>query len=105
MSYTRMLIVGAVTVGATDGRVATPSVRVVLRRGLQVVLDRTLPLLGSVAPAHALNLAVATPRAASGESGSTVVDFFDRRGKAATERRLVKRLEQLGNKVTLEKVA
>jgi subtilisin family serine protease len=71
---------GALTVGATDGRVATPSVRVVLRRGLQVLLDRTLPLLGSVAPARALNLAVSTPRATSGASGSSVVDFFDRHG-------------------------
>jgi hypothetical protein len=70
----------ALTVAATDGRAATPSVRVVLRRGLQVLLDRTLPLLGSVAPARALNLAVATPRATSGAGGPTVVDFFDRRG-------------------------
>jgi transposase len=32
-------------------------------------------------------------------------DYFDRRDTAATERRLIKRLEQLGNKVTVEKVA
>jgi subtilisin family serine protease len=70
----------ALTVGATDGRVATPSVRVVLRRGLQVLLNRTLPLLGSVAPARAVNLAIATPRATTGASGSRVVDFFNRRG-------------------------
>jgi transposase len=32
-------------------------------------------------------------------------DYFDRRDTAATERRLFKRLEQLGNTVTIEKVA
>jgi transposase len=32
-------------------------------------------------------------------------DYFDRRDAAATERQLVRRLERLGNKVTLEKVA
>jgi transposase len=32
-------------------------------------------------------------------------DFFDRRNQAALERRLVRRLEALGNKVTVEKVA
>jgi transposase len=32
-------------------------------------------------------------------------DYFDRRDAAATERQLVKRLERLGNKVTVEKVA
>lgn len=32
-------------------------------------------------------------------------DFFDRRNQDVLERRLVKRLEQLGNKVTIEKVA
>ena len=32
-------------------------------------------------------------------------DDFDRRDAAATERQLVKRLERLGNKVTIEKVA
>ena len=32
-------------------------------------------------------------------------DFFDRRNQDALERRLVQRLEQLGNKVTIERVA
>jgi hypothetical protein len=32
-------------------------------------------------------------------------DFFDRRDQDALERRLVRRLEALGNKVTVEKVA
>ena len=32
-------------------------------------------------------------------------DFFDRRGQAALERRLVSRLEALGNKVSVEKIA
>ena len=70
----------ALTVAATDARVATPSVRVVLRRGLQVLYDELQPLLGSVAPSKALNLGIASPRAGEGVAGSSVVDFFDPRG-------------------------
>src|SRR5690242_12313629 len=38
---------GAVAVGATDSRTDQPRVRVVLRRGLEVILDEHLPLLGA----------------------------------------------------------
>ena len=41
---------GALAVGATDSRTDLPHVRVVLRRGLDVILDEQLPLLGAVAP-------------------------------------------------------
>ena len=41
----------ALAVGATDSRTAEPLVRVVLRKGLDVVLDRRLPLAGAAAPA------------------------------------------------------
>jgi len=64
---------GALSVAATDARTSVPRVRVVLRRGLDVILDRRLPLLGPVAPTHALSLAVATA------AGSRTA-FFDRRG-------------------------
>src|SRR5215208_4467396 len=78
----------ALTVAATDARAKTPSARLVLRRGLQVILDETEPLLGSVAPTHALNLGVGAPRgprtpgaAGSGAgAGAKGVSFFDRNG-------------------------
>src|SRR5262249_34176770 len=65
----------ALAVGATDARAATPSVRVVLRGGLDVILDRRLPLVGAVEPTHPVNLQVV----AAGEQGSTV-RFFDKQG-------------------------
>jgi hypothetical protein len=65
----------ALAVGATDARAATPSVRVVLRKGLDVILDRRLPLVGAVEPTHPVNLQVV----AAGEQG-TGVRFFDRKG-------------------------
>ena len=42
---------GALAVGATDARSVVPRVRVVLRRGLDVIFDQRVPLLGAVAPA------------------------------------------------------
>ncbi|MGZ4388967.1 MAG: S8 family serine peptidase, partial [Gaiellaceae bacterium] len=67
-------------VAATDSRVAAPKVRVVLRRGLDVILDSRLPLLGSAAPTRPSELRVVTPRATAGTPGAASVDFFDRRG-------------------------
>jgi hypothetical protein len=71
---------GALAVGATDSRTELPRVRVVLRRGLDIVLDRRLPLLGPVVPSHSLTLRVATPRATRGLAGTSSLDYFDRRG-------------------------
>jgi len=71
---------GAVAVGATDSRTSLPRSRVVLRRGLDIIFDRRLPLLGSIEPAHSLNLSVVSPRATSGQAGSSSVDFFDGKG-------------------------
>ena len=71
---------GALAVGATDSLTVQPRVRVVLRRGLDVILDRFLPLLGPVAPSHARTLHVATPRSTQGLAGSSSVDFFDTKG-------------------------
>jgi len=68
----------ALTVGATDPRPVTSSVRVVLRRGLDVLFDRPVPLLGVVAPSRPVDLAVALPR--TGVSGDA--RFFDRRGRS-----------------------
>ena len=71
---------GALAVGATDSRTALPRVRVVLRRGLDIVLDERLPLLGPVVPAHSQTLRVATPRSTRGLAGSSSLDYFDRKG-------------------------
>jgi subtilisin family serine protease len=77
----------ALTVGAADLRRETEQVRVVLRVGLEVVFARRAPLLGAVAPAAALHLAVAAPRpTAVDESGAgadappSLAAFFDRDG-------------------------
>ncbi len=67
---------GALTVGASDSRRRLDEARVVLRRGLDVLLDREAPLLGSVAPARPLDLDPAEPRGSS----EKLTDFFDRRG-------------------------
>ena len=71
---------GALAVGATDSLKVQPRVRVVLRRGLDVILDRFLPLLGPVAPSHSRTLHVATPRSTLGLAGTSSVDFFDASG-------------------------
>ncbi|MGB2953586.1 MAG: S8 family serine peptidase, partial [Gaiellaceae bacterium] len=72
----------ALTVGAADLRSHTEQVRVVIRTGLHVVLDRLLPLAGAVVPEQARELPLATP-ARSGlplTKPPSVVDFFDRSG-------------------------
>jgi subtilisin family serine protease len=71
---------GALAVGATDSLAVQPRVRVVLRSGLDVILDRFLPLLGPVAPSHSQTLHVATPRSTRGLEGTSSVDFFDAKG-------------------------
>lgn len=73
----------ALTVAATDTRPSTSTVRVVLRRGLDVLLDRSLPLLGAVAPGHPLDLAVAVPRSAAAGSAR----FIDRTGASVVRGR------------------
>jgi subtilisin family serine protease len=70
----------ALAVGALDSRTDVQGVRVVLRRGLDVLLDRRLPLLGPVAPTGPLTLQVATPRATAAVPGSQVDDYFERDG-------------------------
>jgi minor extracellular serine protease Vpr len=69
----------ALTVGAADLRRETATVRVVVRAGLQVVLDRELPLGGAAAPRSPLLLTVMRPRrnAASGPRGTPLARYFD----------------------------
>lgn len=72
----------ALTVGAADLRRETGTVRVVVRAGLRVLLDRELALGGSVAPRSPLALTVTRPRrdAASGPRGTLLARYFDDRG-------------------------
>ncbi len=67
---------GALAVAATDSRTNLPKVRVVLRRGLDVILDRKLPLIGAAAPTHSLVLRVGAPRGTRGDAGTAAADFF-----------------------------
>jgi subtilase family protein/peptidase inhibitor I9 len=79
----------ALTVAATDARAVLPRVRVVLRRGLDVIFDSKVPLLGAVAPAHSRTLSVVTPRSTLGLAGSSTADFFDRKGLSIVAGRAV----------------
>jgi subtilisin family serine protease len=68
----------ALAVAALDSRTDLPRVRVVLRRGLDVILDGRLPLLGAAAPGRPQNLRVTASRS-----------FFDRRGFSVVAGRAV----------------
>ena len=71
---------GALAVAATDSRVHLARARVVLRRGLDVIFDSSVPLLGAVVPRHSLTVGVAVPRATRGLAGAASTDFFDEHG-------------------------
>jgi len=75
----------AIAVGATDSRAGLTRARVVLRRGLDVILDSEVPLLGAAQPPHAMTLTVATPRG----TGASTVAFFDRHGLSLVAGRAV----------------
>ncbi|HEV3404782.1 MAG TPA: S8 family serine peptidase, partial [Gaiellaceae bacterium] len=68
----------ALTVGAADLRGSAASVRVVARAGLNVLLNRTAPVGGSVTPQSSLTAHIAVPR--SGGGTASLRDYFDRRG-------------------------
>jgi Subtilase family/Peptidase inhibitor I9 len=59
----------ALSVGAADLRSQTEQVRVVVRVGLDVLVDRLLPLAGAVLPAGRRELALVAPRASSSKTG------------------------------------
>jgi subtilisin family serine protease len=68
----------ALTVAAADVRRQTPTVRVVARAGLRVLVDRELPLAGAAAPAGPLRLDVARPRRDEpGPGRSALRRYFD----------------------------
>jgi subtilisin family serine protease len=76
----------ALTVGAADLRRATARVPVILRAGLDVLLDRTLPLVGAVGPSEPLALDVTAARLGRGADSRragrvpALGDFFARDG-------------------------
>ena len=79
----------ALTVGAADLRRRNETVRVVVRVGLDVELDRALPLVGGVLPEQPASLAVTVPRRrldrsltepSAGGAGASLDQFFDRNG-------------------------
>ena len=74
----------ALTVGAVDLRSRTKTVRVVLRTGLELALDRRVPLAGAVEPGRSLTLRAAAPTfdeaAAARGDELEVDDFFDEAG-------------------------
>jgi subtilisin family serine protease len=63
----------ALSVGAVDARRVTQQVRVVVRAGLSVLLDRVVPLAGAVMPERTLLLSPAAPHG----SATTLQDFFE----------------------------
>lgn len=79
---------GPLTVGAADMRRKLQAARVVARVGLDVVLDRLEPVVGTAGPSSAVSLRVAAPRpapAASGHPeapGESLARFFDRNGSS-----------------------
>ena len=72
----------ALTVAASDLRRETAAVRVIVRAGLHVLLDREVALAGAAAPRRPLALTVARPRrdAASGPRGTPLARYFDDEG-------------------------
>ena len=72
----------ALTVAAADFRNDTATVRVVVRAGLHVLLDREVALAGAAAPSGPLSLTVARPRrdAAGGPRGTPLARYFDDQG-------------------------
>jgi hypothetical protein len=73
----------ALTVGAADARTTAAQARIVVRSGLDTLLDGTTPLAGAVMPQSRLDLQVAVPRGTFGGPGGAaphLIDFFNRRG-------------------------
>jgi minor extracellular serine protease Vpr len=66
----------ALTVGAADLRPRTVEARLLVRDGLRVLLDRPVPLLGSIVPARSTTSRLTSPSGSSGSRGL----LFDRRG-------------------------
>jgi hypothetical protein len=64
------------TVGAADMRGETQEVRVSLRSGLRILLDRQLPLTGELAPGRAFTSAVAAPGLVRAHASFSQLDSY-----------------------------
>jgi subtilisin family serine protease len=73
----------SLTVAAADLRANAEEVPVAVRVGLDLVLDRHLPLAGAVVSGHPLERELAAPRA----DGSRLHAFFDDRGRSLVANR------------------
>ncbi len=78
---------GALAVAATDTRTETPEARVVLRRGLDVVFDRDVPVLGATGSSRSLSLALASQRRARPRRRVRPEGVLAGRGRARSSRR------------------
>ncbi len=73
----------ALTVGAADLRTRAEQVPVAVRAGLDLLLDRPLPLAGSAIPPRPEELELVAPRhLADGGAGPSGDRFFDERGRS-----------------------
>ena len=71
----------ALTVGAADLRPEAEELPIAVRTGLDLLLDRPLPLAGAVVSARPMQLELAAPEAASpGATAPELGQFFDGRG-------------------------
>jgi subtilisin family serine protease len=70
----------ALSVGAADLRTRVEQVRVVVRTGLRLLLDRTLPLAGAVSSGNPIELALAAPSSPAPGAELKLSDFFDGNG-------------------------
>jgi hypothetical protein len=69
---------GALTVGAADTRRQEQSVRLMLRTGLSVLLDRVVPLSGAISIGKTVDAAVAV----AGRPGDAPADYFGPDGRS-----------------------
>jgi hypothetical protein len=73
----------ALTVGAADLRSDAEEVPVAVRAGLNLVLDRPLPLAGAALSSRPVELELAAPRSPEGnDTGPSLDRFFDDRGRS-----------------------
>ena len=72
----------ALTVGAVDTRVSVDRARIVVRSGLQTMLDSATAIGGAATPAGRLDLQLAAPRGSTGarRTAPRLSDFFSRAG-------------------------
>jgi len=76
---------GALAVAAADTRAKVPEARVVLRRGLDVIFDQDVPVLGIAGPSHSLTLSPTAPAAGAPAAAFDKKGFSRIAGRAIVE--------------------